>query len=229
MRGFFMALVVSVWAAAAVAGPWPRDKGLHFLALGTTGNTASLWAERGLGGGRWLALDGWLDRGSGAWLVAATYHRALRDRGAWKLAWSAGVAVGMPATDLTIDIPVVWFPGSWQAVIKYRPTVAARLGLSLGRSLERPWPGWTSLDLRLDAGPTSARIKAEATLGYRLQDRWAVIGQLQMEKARGARAQVHLAPSVVWTARGKVSLELGLRHGLHDRRTQVKLGSWLEF
>ena len=229
MRGFFFAFLLVFWAVSAAAGPWPRDKGRHFVALGTTGQTASLWAERGLGRGRWLALDGWVDRGSGAWQVAATYHKALRDRGRWKLAWSAGLAVGMPDTHITIHIPVVWLPGSWQAVIKYRPTVAARLGFSLGTALARPWPGWASLDLRLDAGPASARIKADGTLGYRLRDRWAVIGQVQVEKAKGERMQLHLAPSVVWRGPGKISLELGLRHGLHDRRTALKLGSWLEF
>lgn len=229
MRGFVVFVLMIFSAVAGRAGPWPREVDRTFLALAMTGQTDSLWAERGLGRGRWLALDGWYNAGSAEWLVGVTYHRAMRDRAGWAMAWSAGVTVGMPETDITLEVPVIRYPSTWQAVVKLRPILSARLGMSLGRPLVRPWPGWVALDLRLDANTLDQRIKADATAGYRPRPRWAVIGQVQTELAKGTRPQLHLASSVVWKASDKVSLELGLRHGLHDRKTQIKLGNWVEF
>ncbi len=229
MRMPWLALLFVLWATAAPAGPWPRERGQNFVAISATGQVAGLWAERGLGGGRWLVLDGWVDRRSGEWLLAASHHAALRDRGRWRLAWSAGVAVGMPEAGIGIGIPAAHVASGWQTAGTPRPTVSVRVGGSLGAALVRPWPGWAALDLRLETGAPGARLKAEGTLGYRLRPRLTAIGQVQAELARGAPAQIHLAPSAVWQPGGRVGLELGLRHGLHDRRTQLKLGSWLEF
>lgn len=229
MRGFFVALLVLIWAASAGAGPWPRDKGRSFVTLGTTGQTASLWAERGLGRGRWLALDGWYDTGSGNWSIAASYHKAMQDRGGLKLAWFAGVAVGMPKTDINITVPVIYFPSTWQAVIKIRPVVSARVGLSLGKALARPWPGWATLDMRVDLSPAGTRAKAEATVGYRPRERLALIAQMQADMARGQRPDLHLAGSAVWKAGKRVQMELGLRQNLRGGRPQIKAASWLEF
>lgn len=230
MRGSFLVLLVWVLAAvAAAAGPWPREAGRSFVVLGSTGQVAELWAERGIGGGRWLVLDGWYDRGSGAWQAGLAFHKAMRDRGAWKLAWSAGLAVGMPESEVVFVIPNIWFPSRWEAVVKFRPVVSARAGFSMGRALAKPWPGWAALDLRLEADALGLRAKAGATLGYRPRAQWAVIGQVQAELGQGVRPDLHLAPSVVWQPGRKMSLELGLRHSLRARKTQVKLGSWMEF
>jgi len=199
------------------------------VTVGLTGQTASLWAERGIGQGRWLALDGWYDTRSNSWSIAASYHKAMRDRGGLKLAWFAGVAVGMPDTDLAISVPVIRFPATWQAVVKVRPVISARLGLSLGKALARPWPGWATLDMRIDLSPAGTRAKAEATIGYRPRERLALIGQMQAEAGHGRHPDLHLAGSVVWKAGKRVQMELGLRQNLRGGRPQIKAASWLEF
>ena len=216
------------WPLAVLAGPWPRDKGETFLAFSITGDTVSVWAERGLGRGRWLVFDA--RRGpDGDWDGAIRLHRAMRDRGAWKLAWSLGLSVGMPQRDVVIDLPPVRWPGKAVVTVKLEPLVTAQAGFSLGRGLERPWPGWFAMDLTTDlAGGGRSRLRADATLGYRPRPDWTAMVQLHASAGRG-KPQLALAPSVVWQARKGLSLQAGLHHDLNGRRTVAKLGSWLTF
>lgn len=216
-----------LWPLAAGAGPWPRDAGEHFLSASVTGDTAALWFERGFSRGRWVVAEARLDR-DGAWAGALRFNKALRDRGRWRLAWSLGVSVGMPQSDIVIDLPPVWWPGRTEVIVKIRPRAALQAGISLGTGLERPWPGWAALDLMAEAGPATRVLRAEATLGLRPGARWMVMVQGHATLGDGPPA-LALAPSVVWQMRPGVQLQSGVHHDLRGRRTGVKLASWFRF
>jgi hypothetical protein len=221
-------LLVLVWPVWALAGPWPRAAGETFVSVAAIGRSGSVWVERGLQHGRWLVFDGRIGR-DGDWEGAVRLHRAMQDRGAWKLAWSLGLSVGMPQRDIVIDLPPVWWPGKTEVTVRLEPLVTAQAGLSLGRGLDRPWPGWLALDLTADvAGGGWSRLRADATLGFRPAPRWMAMMQVHVAAGRG-KPQVTLAPSVVWQASKALSLQAGLHHDLRGRRTVARLGSWMTF
>lgn len=221
-------VLVLLWPVWALAGPWPRAAGETFVSVSAIGHSGSVWVEHGLGRGRWLVFEGRF-AGVGDWEGAVRFHRAMRDRGAWKLAWSLGASVGMPQRDVVIDLPPVWWPGKTVVTVKLEPLVTAQAGFSLGRGLERPWPGWLALDLTADvAGGGWSRLRADATLGYRPRPGWMAMMQLHASAGRG-KPQAALAPSVVWQAGKVLSLQAGLHHDLRGRRTVARLGSWVTF
>lgn len=232
MRGFVV-LAGLLLALPAGASPWPREAGRHFMASTTLvsarGTTNSLWFERGTGPGRWFVAEGRLAPGLRAWAVGISWHRALPDRGDWKLAWSFGVQLEMADSGLAIDLTPPPFPGQRVVRIRYLPMASARFGVSMGRGLQHPWPGWASLDLQLDLNIVAPRLQAEATLGYRPSERLAVILQAQTQIRHDTAPGLALSSSVVWRWRPGLRLEVGLRHDLRGGRSALKLGSWFEF
>jgi len=222
-----LVFLLMFWPLAVTAGPWPRTQGAHFVSASVTGDTASLWAERGFSRGRWLVAEASLDR-TGAWGAALRWHQALRDRGRLKLAWSLGLSVGMPQTDVVIDLPPVWWPGRTEVTVRIEPVIAVQAGLSAGLGLARPWPGWLALDLMAEAGPQRKRLKADVTLGYRPAERWMVLMQAHGQVGNGPPG-LALAPSVVWQVRRGVRVQAGVHHDLRGRKSVARLGSWLEF
>lgn len=217
-------VLLMLWPLMAVAGPWPREAGRNFLAVSATGKTGSVWAERGLSRGRWLVFDGRADW-EGGWAGAVRLHKAMADRGGWKLAWALGLAVEMPQTDIVIDLPPFWWPGRTDITVRIEPMVAVQAGISLGRGLPR---GWLALDLLAEAGSGGYRMKADATVGYRPHDRWTVMLQGHARVGMG-RPSLALAPSVVWQAGRRVKLQAGVHHDLRGRKSVAKLATWLEF
>lgn len=221
-------LLMLLWPVWGQAGPWPRAAGETFLSLSVTGRSGSAWLEHGLGRGRWLVAEGRF-AGIGDWRGALRFHKAMRDRGAWKLAWSLGVSVGMPLRDVVIDLPPVWWPGKTVVTVKLEPLATAQAGFSLGRGLDRPWPGWFVLDMTADlAGGGWSELRADATLGFRPAQHWTAMMQVHATAGRG-RPQVALAPSVVWQASKGLAVQAGLHHNLRGRRTEAKLGTWVTF
>lgn len=217
-------LVLMLWPLAAAAGPWPREAGRNFLSVSATGKTGSVWAEHGLSRGRWLVFEGraGLD---GSWAGALRFHKALADRGGWKLAWALGMALEMPQTDVVIDLPPVSWPGKTEVTVRIEPMVAVQAGVSLGRGLAR---GWVAVDMLAEVGSGGYRLKAEATAGYRLRERWTVMMQGHVAIGMG-HPGLALAPSVVWQARRGLKLQAGLHHDLRGRRSVAKLATWMEF
>lgn len=232
LRGGLVLLMMLWMALPALAGPWPREAGRQFIANSVTlsrGHMASqMWVEHGLGRGRWIVAELGHDSASG-WSGGIGLHRALPDLGRWKAAWSVGLGLAMPQGEVVIDLPPLWFPARREVEVKIRPLAALRLGLSLGRALETPWPGWAALDLRLDLNAAEPRWKADATLGYRPTERLALIFQMQAEARRGGTPHLALAPSVVWRGGTRMSVEIGLRQGLTGGARQIRLGTWLDF
>ena len=210
------------------AGPWPRDKGAHFLSVSATGRTVSVWVERGLGRGYTLLFDARRDE-NGGWGGALRLQGTLRQRGRWVMAWSVGVALDMPTSETTIDLRPVPWPGQREIRITWRPGVALQLGLGAGRSLSRPWPGWLALDLRATLGRDGwRRLQAEGTLGLQMTHRWGVMIQTFAEAGRG-RPQLALSPSVIVRVSPSLRLNAGVHHDLRNRQTKARLSTWLEF
>ncbi|MDP2087272.1 MAG: hypothetical protein Q8K20_18915 [Gemmobacter sp.] len=227
MRALWALVVVMLWPVMAAPGPWPRDAGARFLSVSSTGDTGSVWFEQGLGRARWIVAEGRVSR-AGDWDVALRYHRAMADRAGLKLAWSLGLSVGMPLTDVVIDLPPVWWPGRTEVIVRIDPVVAVQAGLSAGVGLVRPWPGWLALDLMAEAGPQRKRLKADATLGFRPRDRWMLLLQAHGRVGNGPPG-LALASSIVWQVGRGTRLQAGLHHDLRGGRTVAKFGNWLEF
>ncbi|MFN3646621.1 MAG: hypothetical protein ACK4S2_08910 [Gemmobacter sp.] len=226
MRVVLLVLLL-VWPLAVAAGPWPRAAGERFVSLSAAGQTGSAWFEQGLGRGRWLVAEAQASR-AGDWALALRLHRALPEQGSWRLAWSLGLSVAMPPSDLTIDLPPVWWPGRTEVTVTLRPVVAAQAGLSLGRGVGGRWPGWLAFDLVAEAGPQRKRLKADATLGLAPSDRWTLMLQAHARLGTGPPA-LALAPSVVWQARRGLRLQAGLHHDLRARKARLQLATWAEF
>lgn len=231
MRVVLLVLLL-FWPLAAAAGPWPRAAGERFVSLSVAGQTGSAWFEQGFGRGRWLVAEAQATR-AGEWALALRLHRALPDAalgrgGTWRLAWSLGLSVAMPAADVAIDLPPVWWPGRTEVTVTLRPVVAAQAGFSLGRGLGGRWPGWLALDLVAEAGPQRKRLKADATLGLAPSDRWLLLMQAHARIGTGPPA-LALAPSVVWQARRGLRLQAGLHHDLRGRKATARLATWVEF
>lgn len=234
MRGFWLFLLLAALAQPLAAGPWPRERG-HWFSSGamTLGRGGALdysaWLEVGLGRGRQLMAEARMVPG-GETMAALMLQRPLPDLGAWKQAWSLGVAVSSRRVRWVFVTPPGVRPAR-RIVREIRQSEAAlRLSYSLGRGLRQPWPGWTSLELRGEVGSARRVLKADATLGYRPRDWLAVMLALQAEHS-GGRSRLHIAPSAVWFVRPGIGLELGLRQQIGGGAGggQVKLGSWIEF
>lgn len=222
------ALFALLLAVSAEAGPWPRDKGQALLIFTVDDEGGAVWGEYGLGDGRWISAEaryGFDHAYSG--MIA--YNRALPDWGKWKRAWHLGIKVAMPAMDIDLDWYPIYWPSRREVVIKWRPIITPRLGLSLGRGLERPWPGWASAEIWYEHNSRGNSLKADLTLGYRPRARLMTYVQLQSSYSQREGADFYLAPSVTWKIRDSLSLEFGLRQGLISSHTGAKLGTWLEF
>lgn len=232
MRGFWLIALLMALAGPLAAGPWPRDRGGWFTSGAVTLGPGGVldyggWLELGLGNGRQLLAEGRMVP-NGEVMAALMLQTPLPDRGAWKQAWTLGVAVtARPVTWVWVTPPGVR-PARRITRQSRESEVSLRLGYALGRGVQRPWPGWTSLELRAEVGRATRVLKADAVLGYRPRDWLAVMLALQAEHRPGG-SSLHLAPSAVWFVRPGVGLELGLRQRVGGGPAQLKLGSWIEF
>lgn len=232
MVGLGKILVVAVaallLAAPAKAGPWPRAKGDALLIFSVDDEGGAVWGEYGLGNGRWISAEaryGFDHAYSG--MIA--YNRALPDWGRWKAAWHLGVKVAMPALDVDLDWYPIYWPSRREVVIKWRPIITPRLGLSLGRSVERPWPGWASAEIWYEHSARGNSLKADMTLGYRPRPRLMTYVQLQSIYSQRKGTEAYIAPAVTWQLRDRFAVEFGLRQGLTSAHTGAKISTWLEF
>ncbi len=232
MRGFWLVLGLVALAGPLAAGPWPRDKGRWFMAGSMTvtrggGVDYGSWLEFGLGNGRQLMAEARMVP-NGEVMAALMLQQPLPAVGPWQQAWSLGVAVSSRPVRWVFVTPPGVRPARRTAQIRRQNDAVLRLGYGIGRGLQHPWPGWTSLELRAELGGASPALKADAVLGYRPRDGLTVLLALQAEQ-RGGRSSLHLAPSAVWFVRPGIGLELGLRQRVGCGAVQLKLGSWIEF
>jgi hypothetical protein len=207
--------LVTLFALPAAAGPWPREKGEGFVSLSTSGGAIGLWAEYGLGRGKWLVLDA-MRGGDGHLRAQIGWHRATGKTDA-RHRFAFGFALGAELTPLGEAIPYASTNASW------------------GMGVQRPFNGWLSFDLDSRAGMSVQTLvlyqvtKANLTLGATFGDRLKGIVQLQA-RHQDPVFEMHLAPSIVYEWRKGMHVELGLRQDLMGQGGQeVKLGSWFRF
>ena len=236
------ALVASLLAGAAGAGPWPRGQGEAFLSLSAERDRAGhgytgIYGEYGWTGRTTLGVElGRADRGEVSALV--WMQRALDDGGGPNriaLSWGGG-AISRDG----VLVPVGIAGASWGRGLD---------GIALFRGIRDG--GWISLDARIkvtgeiDAtamrdGPADApylayltpewSAKLDATLGLRPWAGWMVINQLRLEERKDTGLSARLAGSVVRDIGGPAKLELGVVAPLSGPgEWAVKLGTWLEF
>lgn len=200
--------------AAAEAGAWPRGRGETFLSFGqqlSTGATTLLGAA--------TDIRSWSS-------VYAEY--GLTDR--LTVGLDAGLGQGedqrVEAVLVFARLPV-WSPGEHRVAVDFGlGTVAEtdaerqtrlRLGVAWGRGIAEGSPGWldgggwlgveSSAELREPAGEVA--VKADFTAGWKPNDRWMVIAQVQTGYYPDAGGIVRLAPSVVRRLSVRSQLQLG--------------------
>lgn len=211
----WLVLILMLMPGPALAGPWARDKGDVFVVTSTDGRSYSLWGEYGLGRGQWVVVDavfvpGGLISGQVGW------HRNLAKPDA-RHQFATGIAIGTQYTGLGDVIPYVSTSVSW------------------GMGLQKPWPGWVSVDLENRVGVSwltggfQQAARGQLTVGANLGERTKAMVQLQgTYNARGAG--LFVAPSLVYEWRKDMHIELGLRQDLLGSSGQtVKLASWFKF
>ena len=204
------AAVLAAAPFAALAGAWPRAEGEVFLSFGQQVSTgartllaatadirswSSLYAEYGLTDRLTLGLDAGLGQGQDERVEAALVFARLP-------VWSPG------EHRVAVDLGL----GTLAATGEGRQT-RLRAGLAWGRGLaEGRWGGgWlgmeSSLELREPAGGVA--VKADFTAGWKPNDRWMVIAQVQTGYYSDAGGIVRLAPSVVRRTSARSHLQLG--------------------
>ena len=210
-RGLAAALALAlVLPAGAQAGAWPRPKGETFLSFGqelSTGATtllgavtdirswSSVYAEYGLTDRLTIGLDAGRGQGEDERVETALVFARLP-------VWSPG------EHRVAVDLGV----GTLAETDATRQT-RLRLGLAWGRGIAegRHGGGWlgmeSSAELREPAGEVA--LKADFTAGWKPNERWMVIGQVQTGYYPVDGGIVRLAPSVVRRISPHSHLQLG--------------------
>lgn len=207
----FAAVFVAAVADRATAGAWPRQRGETFLSFGQGVSTgartllaatadirswSSVYAEHGLTDRLTVGLDAGLGQGQDERVETALVFARLP-------VWSPG------EHRVAVDLGI----GTLAATDEPRQT-RLRAGLAWGRGIEagRRGGGWlgmeSSLELREPAGEIAA--KADFTAGWKPNDRWMAIAQVQTGYYPDAGGIVRLAPSLVRRVSARSHLQLGV-------------------
>lgn len=221
MLKILLIAMLSLSPIAAGAGSWARDEGTLFIAAG--GNfllsdgaelpvhyDPTVYAEYGLTKRVTLGLDVYTaDKGR----IASAFGFAAVPVGSITGANRAMVSLGY-GYRLNPDTTT-------EALM--------RLGLSLGRGMDR---GWLSADMSATIGmlDTTWRPKADFTYGHIWSDRWATTMQLQTGIGYYDDEYVKLSPTIIYTFTDKIKVNLGAVKALSgDGGSALKLETWLTF
>jgi len=208
-------LLILLLPPAAHAGPWPRAPGSSFMALARHDDTGSIWIEHGLDDDRWLSFE--IMHADGLPTLGVSLHKVLHLAMAERLGLRTATSLG-----LRLDRP----HDRWAGHVS--------LGLSVGRAISWPWPGWGALDLRHDQGLFRQRLKADLTLGLRPWQDWVVIVQWQHDHqillhTREHQRSRHLQSGLLWDITPRLSLEIGMRQDLRHGGGSARIGTWIRF
>lgn len=228
---FVAVLGVAAGADRAVAGAWPRARGETFVSVAqgmSTGATtllaatvdlrswSSVYAEHGLTERLTLGLDAGLGQGRDARVETALVFARLP-------VWSPG------AHRVAVDLGL----GTLVATDEERQT-RLRAGLAWGRGIAagRHGGGWLgmegALELREPAGAVAA--KADFTAGWKPNDRWMAIAQVQTGAYPDVGGIVRLAPSLVRRVSARSHLQLGVTAEIVGERALGLSGAvWFDF
>ena len=216
-----LSLCLSLWAASALGGAWPREKGTTFLSFG--GNVAlfdgatrpvhydpTIYVEHGATARLTFGIDGYAADAGTAGSLFAWIRLPWRPERAGDL-WAVSTGLGMT---LLPD-------GDREAT--------TRLGLHWGRGLGN---GWLALDAQGQLGVTrlSHQAKAEVTWGREIAPRWTALAQGQAGYGLTGDIYAKIGGSLVWQAHDTLDLRLGLTHALTgDRGGALTVESWWRF
>ena len=221
MRPVLCSVLLSVAASAAHGGPWPREDGTLFIAVG--GNfwlsdgsqlpvhyDPTLYAEYGLTDRITLGIDlHTADKGqiiSG--FVFAQYPIGPMEGPS---RYTVSLAYGYRTDAVRPD------------------EVLMRGGIHYGRGLET---GWLAVDATATYGTADHtwRPKVDATWGYNWDERWTTTLQLQTGQGFTNDIYAKISPTVIWSLNEDVRLSLGAVKGLTgDKGAGLKLETWLTF
>ena len=227
-----LAVVLSLaLPAEAAAGAWPRPKGETFLSFGqqlSTGATtllaatadirswSALYAEYGLTERLTVGLDAGLGQGRDERVQAVLAFARLP-------VWSPG------DHRVAVDLGL----GTLAATDEDRQTrLRAGLSWGLGIAEGRHGGGWlgmeSSAELREPAGEVA--LKADFTAGWKPNDRWMVIGQVQTGYYPDVGGIVRIAPSVVRRTSARSHLQLGATaEVVGERALGLSAAVWFSF
>lgn len=211
--GIFM-----IGASAALAGPWPREKGETFLSYSIetdfergltdgSGLFGSLYAEHGLTDRLTLGID-------------VSGDDADFTKGIAFLRWPVG------PTDRTTRIAAEFGIGL------ARDSFALRPGLSVGRGLRAgDMPGWLSIDSRtVFIDSFDGLLETDVTLGLTPTPKTKLILQLQTGLPWDSDPYAKLAPSYVHRIAPGRHVEVGVVAGVAEADDfKMKIGFWHQF
>lgn len=224
MRRFVPGLILSLCAAAAQAGPWPRETGAVFLAAGgsyrfdlataATTSETTIYAEYGAGPRLTLGFDGMQAAGGGGQaLVFARMPLGAADR---RLKLAVGVGLG--------GMRLAGAP-DWSGLA--RVSVAVGAGHDIGRG------GWWTVTAAVESDGTGqgALGKLDATFGLGVTETLQAVVQLETSGRSATGAQVTVVPGVIWRLGPQTRLHGGveLRADRTSRAAGLRLGLWRDF
>ena len=213
------ALVAALWAAAAPAGPWPRERGEAFVALTGRAGVAELYGEYGLSAGLTLGVQATMPQGRRLPDVDLT-ARQLMWRGAGGAVISAFAGAGLRGVEVE---------GATETAQVLRGGLGWGRGFGSGLG-----QGWVSVVAEAQAGegpmvPAWRAVKVDATAGVRPGGRWLAMIQLQGHHRAGQGTDLRVEPTLGLEF-GRATLVLqpsvDLR-GPADAR--LSAGLWLRF
>lgn len=223
LPGLVSGVLILLGTVAAIAGPWPREKGKVFLSVSTetrvnTENLlirpeydGSLYAEYGLGRRLTFGVDAYRGPSDETWLFFLS--RTLTPADA-RHQFAARLGLGTRSTDDTGGGDLVLVGASW------------------GMGFETRWgPGWATVDGQVrQRGSGGQETKLDATLGLWPRETWAAILQVQASEYPGSEPTARLQATAVRKLNARLSLESGVTYGiLNDTRAGLKLAIWAEF
>ncbi|MEO0677803.1 MAG: hypothetical protein AAFZ02_09630 [Pseudomonadota bacterium] len=235
MRGLlFLLMVLPVMAQG---GAWPRGEGQAFLSFALEGSDdgiiATAFAEYGLTEQLTFGLDAVtsFEDDSATFIAFARY--SFPARGPHVFAVSGGLGA-----EYRVDTREEQLTPSGPVTLVDEPKLGGflRAGLHYGRGFEN---GWFALDASHDWGTLESdttpalpdveisRTKLDATLGYRLSDEFAVIGQAFLFRDQFGTLRSAFLGGIF--ERGAYSLEVGVKQSFDAGDTALKLGVWRQF
>ena len=217
----FVLALLAGFGTAAHAGAWPRDKGALFIAAG--GNfllsegaelpvyyDPTVYAEYGLSDRVTLGLDLFTaDKGR----IASVFGFA---------AVPVGSINGQNRTMVSLGY-------GYRLNADTTTEVLMRMGLSLGRGLDK---GWLAADISATIGTvdTTWRPKADFTWGRSWSDRWTTTLQLQTGQGFFDDYYAKYSPTVILSVTDRIKINLGAVKALTgDGGSALKLETWLTF
>lgn len=224
MRRLLPVLILMLVAAAARAGPWPRETGAVFLATGGTyrfdvatglrRGEGNIYVEYGLPRRITLGFDGFhTDTGAAQALIFARVPLGREDR---RLKLALGVGLGGTRAGAG---------AGWAGI--------ARAGLAVGRDHRLGRGGWWTIGTAIEADRANplplARI--DATFGLGLTPRLQGLVQVEGSARDSADAQVALIPGVIWRLGPRARLHLGIeaRAFRMSRQAGLRASVWRDF